>query len=74
MRKVQKVQKVRDAGLPALPALPASHREIPMGPGPGPSRERMPGVTPNAVECWPGWHQLRRAEAIAALRAIGIQA
>jgi hypothetical protein len=24
--------------------------------------------------CWPGWHQLRRAEAIAALRAIGIQA
>ena len=24
--------------------------------------------------CWPEWHQLRRAEAIAVLRAIGIQA
>jgi hypothetical protein len=26
------------------------------------------------AECWPAWHQARRAEAIAALRAIGIQA
>jgi hypothetical protein len=25
------------------------------------------------AECWPGWHQARRAEAIAALRAIGIR-
>jgi len=26
------------------------------------------------AECWPGWHQARRAEAIAALRAISIRA
>jgi hypothetical protein len=26
------------------------------------------------AECWPAWHQARRAEAIAALRAIGIRA
>jgi hypothetical protein len=25
------------------------------------------------AECWPGWHQARRAEAIAALRAISIR-
>jgi hypothetical protein len=25
------------------------------------------------AECWPGWHQARRAEAIAALRAINIR-
>jgi hypothetical protein len=25
-------------------------------------------------ECWPAWHQVRRTDAIAALRAIGIQA
>jgi hypothetical protein len=26
------------------------------------------------AECWPAWHQARRAEAVAALRAIGIRA
>ncbi len=26
------------------------------------------------AECWPPWHQARRADAIAALRAMGIQA
>jgi hypothetical protein len=26
------------------------------------------------AECWPAWHQARRADAIAALRAIGIRA